>query len=248
MLLLIDGYNLLHQSDLLGRSRAGRWLQRARERLLRQLASQLGTELRANTCIVFDAEDPPPGRPHQLSFQTIDVRFAVDYPEADDLLEELIAHHAAPTRLTVVSSDHRVQRAILRRRGHCFDADQWYQRLISDGPVLGIPWPPVQSSDDSATAAPEKPQDLDAAETAEWLAAFGIAPAEAPPPQEQTSEPEPPAKAAKPARRPAASKAKPKSKPKPKRAAKPPSKGQPKRKLDAPADNPFPEGYGEDLL
>ncbi|QEG42951.1 NYN domain-containing protein [Roseimaritima ulvae] len=242
MLLLIDGYNLLHQSDLLGRSRAGEWLRQARQRLLRQLAKHLGPDLGAATCIVFDAEDPPPGRPSQLHFQSIDVRFAVDYPEADDLLEELIAQHPAPTRLTVVSSDHRVQRAILRRRGHCFDADHWYHRLVSQGPVLGIPWPAGSAIDPAAEVEKEKPQDLSAAEAARWLATFGIAP---PTPQEpQPQPPQEPANAPEPAKR----KPKPKPKATSKRPQPPPDKRDPNRKLDAPADNPFPEGYGEDLL
>ena len=45
MLLLIDGYNLLHQSDLLGRGRGQRWLQQARDRLVQRLAERLDAML-----------------------------------------------------------------------------------------------------------------------------------------------------------------------------------------------------------
>ncbi len=295
MLLLIDGYNLLHQSDVLGRSRAEGWLHRARMRLLRTIGQHLDPELRRATCIVFDAQDPPPGRPSQESFEQIDVRYAVDYPEADDLLEELIAHHAAPGRLTVISSDHRVQRAIHRRRGFFFDSDVWYAKLIDGGPPLGIAWMAKNHERASQTATEKPSGKLDAEEASEWLKAFGIADRKSPLPDSQplsaspgggsTSEvggvppkaekrsgaketghregkPVTKAKPAAKAKR--AAKAKPAAKRKPvssrneappgkiaPKASKPSARdrlGSPRRNLDEEGNNPFPEGYGEDLL
>ncbi|QDS95797.1 YacP-like NYN domain protein [Roseimaritima multifibrata] len=198
MLLLIDGYNLLHQSDLLGRGRGEDWLRRARNRLLRQLAKHLDDSLRPQTCIVFDAEDPPPGRPSQIFYHEIDVRFAVNHPEADDLLEEIIAHHPAPNRLTVVSSDHRVQRAAQRRRGHFFDSDSWYVALIDAEHVLGIRNPKQANSKSTAKSKESLIADLAAQSTEEWLREFGLdvpsapTPSPASPPKETPAQKSPP--------------------------------------------------------
>ena len=76
---------------------------------------QLDEKLRRRTCVVFDATDPPRDRPHRFDIDHMSVRFAVDYAEADDLLEEIIAQHSAPKQLAVVSSDRRIQVAASRR-------------------------------------------------------------------------------------------------------------------------------------
>jgi len=284
MLLLIDGYNLLHQSDLMGRGRGDRWLQRARERLLQRLQQHLDPRLAAETCVVFDAESPPPDRPHESWQGGIRVLYAVGYPEADDLVEELISHHPAPQRLTVISSDHRLQRAAQRRRATAYDADRWYQRLLDQGPRLGIRWPPGAAADvlPDASLAPGKAKGVgDPAEVKAWLAWFQQAPtsdtsreppamlpkrnAASPPPK--PSKPKPPRAAPPPAaskpppagERPSAErgkrtgtrrppgKAKPPPPRKPRRPPPPPTRN-PQQELDRKLENPFPEGYGEDLL
>jgi len=156
--LLIDAYNLLHQSDLLGRGRGALWLERARQRLIRQLALLLDRELAMRTTLVFDAHwnaDPGVTGDHDTS---IDVRYAVEYPEADDLIEELIARHPAPKQLTVVSSDHRLQRAAARRGASFVDADRWYERLSAGELLLGIPWPPAPGRDATDGDEGDKPR------------------------------------------------------------------------------------------
>ena len=45
------------------------------------------------------------------------------------MLEDLIQAHTSPRRLTVVSSDHRVQRAARRRRARAVDSEVWYQEV-----------------------------------------------------------------------------------------------------------------------
>ena len=75
------------------------------------------TPMVSQTTIVFDAKQAPPGLPHQLDHGGITVIFARGYDDADELIEELIASNSTPRRLTVVSSDHRIQRAARRRRG-----------------------------------------------------------------------------------------------------------------------------------
>lgn len=141
MVLLIDAYNLLHHSDLMGRGRGPGWLQRARLRLVKKLESHLDEPLLRQTCLVFDAPSKLSDSEEEIS-SVLDVRYAVGHAEADDLIEELIAHHSAPKRLSVVSSDHRIQRAAKRRGAAHYDADLWYDHLVERGPMLGIPWPP----------------------------------------------------------------------------------------------------------
>ncbi|MFM8325814.1 MAG: NYN domain-containing protein, partial [Pirellulaceae bacterium] len=107
MELLIDGYNLLHQSPSMTVDRGPGWTQRARSRLLHWLAHYLPAPVQAQTLVVFDA----PKRPSRLDLDpdgsqpagnlrtdgsAIVVRFAIGYPEADQLLIELIAKHSHP--------------------------------------------------------------------------------------------------------------------------------------------------------
>lgn len=254
MWLLIDGYNLLHHSDQLGRGRGVGWLERARRRLLRALKQKLDTELRRETCIVFDAAQAPAGCAPRQVVHDMDIRFAVDAPEADDLLEILIAKHAAPARLTVISSDHRVQNAAQRRRAKWHDADRWYEQLDVAGPQLAFHWPSPRLQATANTPEPaDKPSSgLTAAETAAWLEAFQVDAADltdldltppkkqrkpaAPPRRQKPARPQPPSSPESTDRLPTAP-----------LTPDPPSPN-PRRQLDADARNPFPKGYGEDLL
>jgi predicted RNA-binding protein with PIN domain len=106
--LIIDGYNLLHVTGLFGRGKAS--LEASRQALLGFLAAAVEPAELAATIVIFDAAAAPPGLPDRYVIHGIDVRFARGYESADALLEELIAAHPTPRKLTVVSSDHRVQR------------------------------------------------------------------------------------------------------------------------------------------
>lgn len=121
---MIDGYNLLHASSVFGRH--GRTpLERSREALIDWLARVLDEPQRQRTTIVFDAREAPPGLPDSQVKHDLQIRFAPRGGEADELLESLILEHSSPRNLVVVSSDHRVQRAALRRRAQAIDSDQW---------------------------------------------------------------------------------------------------------------------------
>jgi uncharacterized protein len=124
MALLIDGYNLLHVTALFGR--AGSGLQGSRDALLGFLAATLDDAERTQTTIVFDAADAPPGLPRIVTHEGMTVRYSSEYPDADALIEELIANHNVPRSLLVVSSDHRLQRAARRRRSQFVDSDAWF--------------------------------------------------------------------------------------------------------------------------
>lgn len=130
MPLLIDGYNLLYVSGIVGRGGGPGGLHRSRVALLNFLAESLDAGELSRTTVVFDAHDAPWGLPRSLEHRGITVRFAAQYQEADDLIEELIQADSSPRRLVVVSSDHRIQRAARRRRAKVVDSDVWYAEVV----------------------------------------------------------------------------------------------------------------------
>jgi predicted RNA-binding protein with PIN domain len=130
MPLLIDGYNLLHASGILGRGRGRGALARSREALLNVLAESLPAGEIPRTVVVFDAHDPPWGLSRQADHRGLTIYFASRHADADTMIEELINAHSAPRKLVVVSSDHRVQRAAKRRRATAIDSDRWFGELM----------------------------------------------------------------------------------------------------------------------
>lgn len=130
MPILIDGYNLLNASGIFSRGRGGHTLERARAALLAFLADALPVEDRPRTTIVFDAKDAPPGLPREGQFRGIKIFFAARHEEADDLIEEMIRAESSPRQLTVVSSDHRIQRAARRRKALAVDSQQWHTDVV----------------------------------------------------------------------------------------------------------------------
>jgi uncharacterized protein len=175
MLILIDGYNVIAP---LGRQAIERLplhrrpsadqLRLQRERLIAQIAAGLGPELAKQTTIVFDASEAPPGLPSLYVDQGITIEFSVGYAEADDRLEELITQHNTPKRLTVVSSDRRVQTAAARRGALAVDSEPWLDLLSEGRPQLAIPRPPFSAA--KSTKLSDKPEVGDDVEA--WLQAF----------------------------------------------------------------------------
>ncbi|MCE9545870.1 MAG: NYN domain-containing protein [Planctomycetia bacterium] len=162
--ILIDGYNLLHASGVLPPGRGPGSLERAREALLRFLAASLSDDQRSRTTIVFDAAEAPYNLPRVLDHDGMTVRFAPRDRKADDVIEDLILADSAPKRLTVVSSDHRIQRAANRRRARAVDSDVWCAELVRLR---------AESTEAAAgTAKPEGP--YTAGEVAKWLRVFGV--------------------------------------------------------------------------
>ncbi len=108
---LIDGYNLLNVAAVPVPARGKANLEKARLALLNFLAESLDPDDVLRTVVVFDAHDPPWGLPRETRHKGLVVRFAAQEEDADSLIEELILADSAPRQLTVVSSDHRIQRA-----------------------------------------------------------------------------------------------------------------------------------------
>lgn len=130
MPLLIDGYNLMYAAGIVGAGRGAGGLERSRAALIRFVGDSLGPAERGRAVVVFDAAGAPPGLPSSMFMHGVAVRFAKGYRDADELLEELIAADNSPRWLTVVSSDHRIQRAARRRRATAVDSDVWYDSVL----------------------------------------------------------------------------------------------------------------------
>jgi uncharacterized protein len=212
MPILIDGYNLLNVTGIVGRGIGPGSLQRSRLALLNFLAASVDPKELPHTTVVFDAQQPPPGLPRVVRHGGITVRFAARQETADQLIAALIGENSAPRRLVVVSSDHEVQRAARRRRAKAVDSDVWYGELIR-----------LRRQRNAATAdEPEHPAvPLLEEDVNYWLRQFG-------------GESELAALwmgEARTGQNPFADRS-----------------NEPKDSSDAPFENPFPPGYGEDLL
>ncbi len=172
--ILIDGYNLLFTAGFEGRSRGRGWLEQARQRLIKHLELHLPPAEHTRTLVVFDASvDVLKARQRELEdvrgeaisvSSGIQVAFAFDFDEADDMLESLIRKHSSPKSLTVVSSDNRIRKCALARRAISIGSDDFLNRLER----------PISSSeairDDAAARADVKLSDT---EVQEWLREFG---------------------------------------------------------------------------
>lgn len=223
MSLLIDGYNLLNAVGIIGRGAGTTSLERSRLALLNFLAESLEPSEIAATTIVFDAHSPPPGLPRALEHRGLKVRFAVQYDDADSLLEELIRADTSPRRLTVVSSDHRLQRAAHRRRARAVDSDVWYGEIVHRRHA--------KTPATTGAAARTKPNvPLLAEEVERWLRQFGGQSAIEKVIEEQEAE-----------------EASPPHLP-PESERKTPSAAEPESDKETEIGNPFPPGYAEDLL
>ncbi|MEM8866079.1 MAG: NYN domain-containing protein [Planctomycetota bacterium] len=221
MRLLIDGYNLLHATDLFGSGELAGTLQGSREALLGFLVSKLTKRERRQATIVFDAAGAPPGLPDSYTVDELSVRYARGYADADSLLEELIENCRGPKGLTVVSSDHRVQRAARQRGASSVDSAIWHNELRRRRSSVG------RSKGSPSRAG-------DAGDVDYWVQQFSDAQLD-----EQIA-----SEAAAEAKRKAAPK---QPGPAPPQAPKPDSPEKPKQEFGAGIFDPFPPGYADDL-
>lgn len=163
--LLIDGYNVLFQSQLVGKGRGPQWLKAARLRLIRLIEGRFSPEELALSQLVFDAPQfgVAPG-PEVLPSGLL-LTYATDHEEADDLIEQIIRQHPTPKLLRVVSSDLRIQRCAQARRAHAVGAEPFLDDLARSQP-----------SDKAKIDSPESEQPLSEAEVAFWIEQFGVLP------------------------------------------------------------------------
>lgn len=258
MLILIDGYNVIAPVAPPGKNPASDWLHRERMTLINRLANQLDPRLATQTCVVFDSTkrsrnalgiDTTSDSTFRL--QQIEVRFAINHDEADDLIEELIALHSSPKRLTVVSSDHRLQAAARRCGATAFDSQPWLDALLDGRLLLAIAWPPAPrdgagpGGDHGLAGVAEKSDAVDDTTVQQWMRVFGVINGT------RQHPPGTPKQRQKPVSSPAPESPTPKSTP---HSKKPPAQTRPSQKPPTDpkriieGDSPFPQGYGEDLL
>ena len=128
---IIDGYNLIFQCGLQTTSTASDMLHQSRNRLLHEIATFASLEVAKRTTIVFDAAHRPPlAKSNRYRIKNVLVLYADQFDDADSMIEHLISKHATPKKLTVVSSDHRLHKAALRRKSIPIDSEIWYDRLL----------------------------------------------------------------------------------------------------------------------
>jgi len=159
MTLIIDGYNLLHASGVFGEDRGPRGFEQSRRKLLDLLVDLLG-DAATRTIVVFDAAQAPDGLPARHVHGGIRVWFAREYPDADSLIEELVAGDTAPGHLVVVSSDRRLQAAARRRRARAVDSGEWLAE--------------AKAARRGREAGPEKPSAPQAEDVEYWKKYFGL--------------------------------------------------------------------------
>ena len=164
--LLIDGYNVLFQSQLVGKGRGKLWLQRARERLLTLLQEKLSASEQRATQIVFDASRASDSTNSYRTSQGLTVTFATEYPEADDLIEEILRTHSHPKNLRVISSDQRIRRRAIARRAQSIDAESFLNELHRP-PSKHVP-PPVSAETPAGTEPLPSHEEIEF-----WLKEFG---------------------------------------------------------------------------
>ena len=133
MRLLIDGYNVLLTVGLVPEKVNPNTLMRGRSILINRVARFLKTlpdEKVREATIVFDSSVKSPKLPRQFEQNGVTVIFAVDFDTADELIIELIKKSPVAKQLTVVSSDWQIKTAANRRKATSINSDDWYEQLL----------------------------------------------------------------------------------------------------------------------
>ena len=102
---IIDGYNFLHAAGMMPRKIDGETLERARSQLVRYLSVRLTDQERALTTLVFDVNQNLGNLTARKVEAGMTILLAINYPDADSLIEELLKSHSAPKQVTVISSN-----------------------------------------------------------------------------------------------------------------------------------------------
>lgn len=169
MRLLIDGYNLMHQSIAVEKRDVNKnALRIARSKLLTLILDSIDESIRTRTTIVFDAKEAPTGLPDQYRVHGIQVLFARDWASADELIQDQIHKHPTPRLLTVVSSDHAIHRKANARGATAIDSDRWLDM------VEHRRWGQTAISDEDQTVEESRDDQVSAKEKKRWLDEFGF--------------------------------------------------------------------------
>jgi predicted RNA-binding protein with PIN domain len=152
---LIDGNNLLHAIR-----EAGLGPPVGREGLCKLVAAW-ACRTQTNATVVFDGFAPQTALARQLQQPGITLQFSG--PEsADSVIEDYVARATAPVEITVITTDRAIQHAVRYRRARAIDSESFVGELYDR----------LQPDVQPAAPVPEKPDDVSAAETEEWLNRF----------------------------------------------------------------------------
>jgi predicted RNA-binding protein with PIN domain len=178
MLWIIDGYNLMHQWSPLPKTHRSSAFQRHRQKFLDWLTDQ-----RARYCpedqleVVFDAVEAPRVSKPQL-YKGLHVFYAHKM-HADHWIEERLVSLCNRQAVTVVSSDHQVQRIAQRRGVRWMECDVFLERWSREPPgTTSSAIPP--SSRSSPPLEDDKKISLSCGEQAELLQVFRQRPVQRP--------------------------------------------------------------------
>jgi predicted RNA-binding protein with PIN domain len=167
--LIVDGYNLLHAAGMARQRYGPGQLERCRSRLIAWLGNHLTSRERERTTVVFDAAGAPPDlSPQPKRHKGLVVCFAPPGCDADAAIETMIAEHSSPRQVRLVSSDHRLQKFVSRRRGSFVDSEAFVDEIERRGPLVADDGP-------QAVAEPEG-RGTPGTDTASWLRIFGEIP------------------------------------------------------------------------
>ena len=129
---LIDGYNLIFECGLHGKQINADSLAKARTELLDKIRAVFPEEEWRQIAVVFDAKkEMLSGQKERDDYLGVPVYYSIRFSDADEMIEEFIAKHSNPKNLLVVSSDHRIQKAALRRKSRISDSGDWFDKLDS---------------------------------------------------------------------------------------------------------------------
>jgi uncharacterized protein len=155
---VVDGYNLLFHLGLFDRRGGAHALETARERLLDYLKPAFGDD---EATVIFDSGRSTKSVPSAEHHQGLHVQYAGRGQEADDVIEELIAHSASPQNLVVISNDHRLQVAARRKGARSWSCDDFLDFKNAR------PKSPAEPLEADRAAPPSR------AEVQHWLEEFG---------------------------------------------------------------------------
>jgi hypothetical protein len=120
-------------------------------RLLGQFAERTGLAV----AVIFDGASPPAPLAGQIADPRIEVHYS-GHRTADAVLEDILAAHSAPRRLTVVSTDHEIVHLARHRRSRSVRSDVFARQLIDPPPPK--PGPDVPSAKRTGLAEGEAEQ------------------------------------------------------------------------------------------
>ena len=155
---IIDGYNLLCEINKTGNDDSENITDVQMCRMISRFLFYTGEKGQ----VVFDGIGPP----EKTSFnhiKNLEVFFTGRSTDADTIIENKISVDSAPKRLTVVSSDRRIQKAAKARKAVIINSDAFWQDVIK------------QLRRKQRTEEPEQKRNgLTPGETEQWLKLFEL--------------------------------------------------------------------------